>query len=196
MHHYNHQYVTERQHTNDDFGWEAPVILGSDVNTVGVNHLAPHIFRQNLYQSLGDLAGEPNLDIYVSTFVHGPSGTTFVNGAFGTPVIVPELSSDVRDARSNLTKNGLEVFFYSPRDGGFGSNDLWTSTRKSPNHPWSTPVNLGTVVNSSATDQHPNISSDGLTLYFTSGRAGGSGDRDLYKTTRTQLNAHRSKALP
>ncbi len=174
-------YVTERKHTHDDFGWEAPVILGPDINTVGVHHLAPHILGQSLYQSLGDLAGEPNLDTYVSTF-------SIVNGVFGTPVIIPELNSVARDARPNLTKNGLEIFFYSSRVGGFGANDLWTSTRMSTNDPWSTPVNLGAIVNTSATEQHPSISSDGLTLYFASNRPGGSGDRDLSKTTRTELN--------
>jgi Tol biopolymer transport system component len=39
--------------------------------------------------------------------------------------------------------------------------------------PWSAPVNLGPVVNSSYNDNHPAISRDGLSLYITSGRPGG-----------------------
>lgn len=38
--------------------------------------------------------------------------------------------------------------------------------------PWGTPVNLGPVVNTAASDQHPAISPDGLSLYITSNRAG------------------------
>ena len=38
---------------------------------------------------------------------------------------------------------------------------------------WTTPVNLGPVVNSTANDQHPSISKDGLSLYFISNRLGG-----------------------
>lgn len=38
--------------------------------------------------------------------------------------------------------------------------------------PWSTPENLGSVVNTTANDQHPGISPDGLSLYFHSNRAG------------------------
>ena len=46
------------------------------------------------------------------------------------------------------------------------------------------PVNLGSVVNSPYSDSSPNISSDGLTLIFSSSRPGGEGDRDLWQSTR------------
>ncbi|HUU16332.1 MAG TPA: hypothetical protein VMW72_04215 [Sedimentisphaerales bacterium] len=36
--------------------------------------------------------------------------------------------------------------------------------------PWGTPVNLGPIVNTSDYDKIPNISADGLTLYFDSNR--------------------------
>ncbi|MFL5559479.1 MAG: hypothetical protein ACJ794_12665 [Gemmatimonadaceae bacterium] len=35
---------------------------------------------------------------------------------------------------------------------------------------WSTPVSLGSLINSSSIEQQPNLTKDGLTLYFTSGR--------------------------
>ena len=46
------------------------------------------------------------------------------------------------------------------------------------------PVNL-TIVNSEHADWGPSISSDGLELYFGSARPGGSGDWDLWVSTRT-----------
>ena len=45
---------------------------------------------------------------------------------------------------------------------------------------WSAPVNLGSVVNSSATDAAPAISKDGKSLYFNSNRPGGVGGNDIY----------------
>ena len=45
---------------------------------------------------------------------------------------------------------------------------------------WSSPVNLGAVVNSPATDAAPAISKDGRSLYFNSNRPGGSGGSDLW----------------
>jgi len=45
--------------------------------------------------------------------------------------------------------------------------------RLGPFGPWSTPVNLGSVVNTTFDDNHPAISKDGLSLYITSNRPGG-----------------------
>ncbi len=47
-----------------------------------------------------------------------------------------------------------------------------------------TPTNLGPTVNSSARDSRPSISADGLELYFGSNRSGGSGNLDIWVTTR------------
>jgi hypothetical protein len=46
-------------------------------------------------------------------------------------------------------------------------------------------LNLGPTVNSSRSDWSPNISADGLTLFFHSFRLGGLGNAGLYMTTRT-----------
>lgn len=56
--------------------------------------------------------------------------------------------------------------------------------------PWSTPENLGSVVNTSNNDQHPAISPDGLSLYFHSDRPGNiagstAGTSDIWVTHRT-----------
>jgi hypothetical protein len=50
------------------------------------------------------------------------------------------------------------------------------------------PVNVGSVVNSGSDDWSPSISSDGLSLYFTSKRPGGSGDYDLWVITRATIS--------
>ena len=60
--------------------------------------------------------------------------------------------------------------------------DLMATTRHTCN-PWSTPTNLGTVVNSTARDDAPAISSDGLTLYFATKRS--SGTLDLWQAARS-----------
>ena len=55
---------------------------------------------------------------------------------------------------------------------------------------WSTPENLGSVVNSGSNDQHPAISPDGLSLYFHSDRTGNidgsvAGTSDIWVAHRT-----------
>jgi hypothetical protein len=47
-----------------------------------------------------------------------------------------------------------------------------------------TPTNLGPMVNSSARDEEPGISNDGLSIYYCSLRSGGYGGYDMWVTTR------------
>jgi len=49
---------------------------------------------------------------------------------------------------------------------------------------WSTPVNLGPVVNSSSIEGSPQVSPDGLSLYFSSNRPSEFGDFDLWVSRR------------
>lgn len=49
---------------------------------------------------------------------------------------------------------------------------------------WSAPVNLGPVINSRFNDRAPELSPDGLSLYFASNRTGGFGATDIYVARR------------
>lgn len=54
---------------------------------------------------------------------------------------------------------------------------------------WSTPVNLGSAINSPANDLTPALSKDGLSLYFSSNRPDGSGLNDLWVAQRTSASS-------
>jgi hypothetical protein len=182
-------YVSHRKDKHDDFAWEPAVNLGCVINT-SFDDAGPTFFHDRetdttfLYFTSTRPGGPGDFDIYVSTEDE--------DGNFGPGVLVPELSSPFRDTRTAIRRDGLEMFLSSGRPGGVGSEDIWVSTRESTEDPWSTPVNLGPVVNSTAFDGAPALSWDGTTLYFFSERAGGIGKRDLYLTTRTKLR-HRDK---
>ena len=94
------------------------------------------------------------------------------------------------DFRPAISRNGLELFFDSSRPGLGPSpgRDLWVSTRRSLGEPWSTPVNLGSPVNTAEFDEAlPALSSNGRELFFSSSnRPGGVGGSDLYLSTRTR----------
>ena len=79
------------------------------------------------------------------------------------------------------------MFLGSDRTGTFGFVDLWVTTRASTADPWSTPVNLGPVVNTASTEGRPALSFKATELYFQSPRPGGVGGFDLYLTTRSKL---------
>jgi Tol biopolymer transport system component len=85
----------------------------------------------------------------------------------------------------------LTLYFASSRPGGSGDFDIYVTTRRTTDAPWEDPVNLGPTVNSSAYDNHPSISADGLTLYFDSRRTDANGRwglGDLYVTRRASLD--------
>jgi Tol biopolymer transport system component len=53
-----------------------------------------------------------------------------------------------------------------------------------------TPTNLGLTVNSSAEEAEPSISADGLSLFFSSNRPGGSGNWDIWVATRVTTDGN------
>src|SRR2546426_6323233 len=180
-------FLGRRHDKRDDFGWEAAENLGCVVNGPYPD-AGPTYFEDEatgittLYFTVQNNppGSDQGFDIYASTRIGD-------EGAFGPPVLVPELSSPFRDTRTAIRRDGLEIFLSSGRPGGVGNEDLWVSTRASTLDPWSTPVNLGAVVNTTAFDGGPALSFDGATLYFHSNRPGGFGGNDLYVTTRTLL---------
>ncbi len=107
---------------------------------------------------------------------------------FGTPT---NLGPNVNTASGeggwvglSISTDELSIYFDDNRSGGYGSADLWVSTRVTKNDEWGEPVNLGPLVNSSNSDSGPSISGDGLSLFFTSQRPGAVGGNDLWVATR------------
>lgn len=97
------------------------------------------------------------------------------------------VNSAFEDAQPNVRRDGLEIFFSSNRTGTVGMADIYSATRARTSDPWSTPVNLGSNVNSGAAETRPSLSWDGTTLYFGSTRPGVEGVSDIYVTTRQRL---------
>jgi len=96
----------------------------------------------------------------------------------------PVVNSEFGDLAPSISKNGLSLYFFSNRPGGFGGNDIWVSKRESVTDGWASPMNLGPIINTSGDENAPWLSTDGHALYFTSDRPGGSGALDLYLSRR------------
>jgi hypothetical protein len=96
----------------------------------------------------------------------------------------PTVNSSADESYPSISTDGLALYFTSNRGGGVGAYDLWVTTRATIDDDWSTPVNLGPTVNSSAQEVDPGISADGRMLFFASNRSGGYGDDDILVTRR------------
>jgi Tol biopolymer transport system component len=157
--------------TKDDL-WEEPVNLGSTVNS-SVDDFGPSISSDGLSLYFGSKrsGGFGKLDLWVTT-------RATKDAPWDEPVnLGATVNSSLDEAMPDISADGRVLFFSDfmgppQRDGGYGGQDLWMTTRISTSDPWQEPVNLGPVVNSSAFDFSPNISTDGSTFYFTSDRGG------------------------
>jgi len=166
------------------FNFGTPTNLGPNVNTLSGDG-APSISADGctLYFDSDRPGGYGDWDLYVAT-------RKSRDDEWGPPVNLGAMAnSPYLEALPSISADGLSLYFNSNRPGGFGSYDLWMTTRATLSDVWGPPVNLGPTVNSSSSDLNPNLSSDGLSLYFASWRPGGYGSIDLWVTTRATLSA-------
>jgi Tol biopolymer transport system component len=167
--------------------WEEPQNVGCQINSTagesGPSYFEDENGRAILYFSSGRAGGLGQQDIYFSV-------------DFGPAQLDAALSNAFNDVRPNVRKDGLEVVFDSNRPGSFGLQDIWTASRDSTADDWSTPTNLGPLVNSTAMDARATLSRDGLTMFFGSNRPGselapsGLPSSDIYMTTRAKLKGN------
>ena len=176
-------WVSHRDQIHDDLAWEPPVPiteLNSTVNDAGPTYFENEGGRPQLYFQSQRAGGAGQADIYVSEQQE--------DGTWGAPTRVVELNSSSQEQHPSIRFDGLEIVFQSTRATSLGF-DLWASTRATVNDPWSTPVRLNNV-NSPQTDAQPYLSGDGMTLFFSSDRAGGAGGNDLWMSTRQRRHGN------
>ena len=151
--------------------WSGPVNLGPAVNS-SFGDGNPDISADGL-----TLFFNSNSDIWRST-----RATT--DEPWSEPVkLGPPINGPYYDGHPSVSTDGLSLFFMSERPG-YGDRDIWFSTRATTEDPWSEPENLGPIVNSPSRESGPDISSDGLKLFFDSERPGGYGRGDIWVTSR------------
>ena len=97
---------------------------------------------------------------------------------WGRPKMIPDVNTRGWESQPCLSADGKKLFFVSSREGGIGESDIYMSVRTQEG--FSTPVNLGSKVNSIGAEDRPFIHPDGQTLYFSSDAHPGYGGKDLY----------------
>ena len=127
--------------------FSAPQNMGATLNSAD-NDQAPVASPSglSLYFGSNRPGGQGGNDIWVS---QRPTLTS----AWGAPqnlgATVNSISGEIA---SSFSLDGRTMFLQSTRLGGMGSNDIYISTRTDPNNDfgWTTPVNLGAVINTTA----------------------------------------------
>ncbi len=169
-----------------DFDFGTPTNLGPPVNS-SADEVRASISADGLqlFIQSNRPGGYGGMDIWVAT-----RATT--DDDWGEPVnLGSTVNSSSIDGAPSMPADGLSLFFYSTRSGGYGLRDIWVTTRATTADDWGTPENLGPTVNSSADEIFPSISADGLQLYFSEWytlRPGGYGGSDMWVTTRDTVS--------
>lgn len=119
--------------------------------------------------------------------------------AWSEPVnLGPVVNSEVEELTPAISKDGLSLYFGSPRPATGMGGDLWVSRRASADAPWQAPRSLGETINVAppVADNGAALSRDGHLLYFQSNRPGGFGNLDLYVSRRKDKDDDLSWTTP
>jgi len=154
-------------------GWTEPRNMGAPINSPYADHC--------IY-----FAGAGwNTAYWTSTRPGGFGGNDIwmserVNGVWTEPVnLGPNVNSAASDHHSLPSQDGRSLYVTSGRQGGFGGEDIYVTTR-GEDGTWSPLLNLGAAVNSDRDDRCPAFSPDYSVFYFDSERPGGYGSKDLW----------------
>ncbi|MDP2386952.1 MAG: OmpA family protein [Bacteroidota bacterium] len=170
-----------------DGTWDTPKNFGSPVNIANNNGIASFTGdgQYVVCARCNESDGVGSCDLY---------GTTLTGNTWGTPKNLGSvINSKEWDAQVSISADGKTLVWSSSRPGGLGEEDLWIS-RKNDKDEWTTPKNLGSMVNTSGNEYSPFLHPDGKTLYFSSNNlAPRLGGFDIFKTT---INADGSCTKP
>ena len=85
-----------------------------------------------------------------------------------------------------LSDDGMQMFFSSDREGGYGGFDIWVSNYTKRGKTWSDPINLGPAINTTGNEYYPYINVHDKMLYFSSDGWPGAGGLDIFKIKPTE----------
>jgi outer membrane protein OmpA-like peptidoglycan-associated protein/tetratricopeptide (TPR) repeat protein len=156
-----------------------PKNLGENINTPLSEYLPALtadsktlIFTKKLVAE----TGYEQEDFYVSQLQEDGSWSVAKN--LGEPIN----TYDNEGAETISADGKFLVYTVCNRPKDFGSCDLYFSVLK--NGQWTRPQNMGADINTQHWESQPSLSADGNTLYFSSGRPGGKGEKDIWMSKR------------
>lgn len=157
-----------------------PINTSGNEGTISISADGKTIFFSSTdrVNSNGVPIGQGSQDIYLCFYNAGTWSNPFNLG--------PPVSTRDWDAQPSISPDGLDLYFASDRDGGYGKIDIWVTHYSLVEHRWLAPVNLGPDINTSGNDESPFIHYDNQTLYFSSDGLPGVGGMDIFVTHKDE----------
>lgn len=169
-----------RQDTKGD--WSNPVLADeSEIINTEANEGQP-AFNENFSKMYFTRCGKDNVTVNgCKIYVARKQGRSW-----GEPSEV-DLGGDSTSVFGHPAVSPDESFliFSSPKKGGVGGKDLWIVEKKKEGGNFSTPVNMGDVINTPGDEVFPTMRGDSV-LYFASNGHPGMGGLDIFKSRRLE----------
>jgi len=155
-------------------GWTAPEKLGPNINTRNwETHASLSPDGKTLYFTSNRPGGFGGRDIYKSE--------KRADGTWGTAInLGPTINTEYDEESPHIHHDGKTLYFSSKGHETMGGFDIFVSVLSDDGH-WSKPENIGFPLNSSDDDVFYMPTSDPKIAYYSSVRAEGYGDKDIYR---------------
>ncbi|MDD2199707.1 MAG: OmpA family protein [Bacteroidales bacterium] len=152
--------------------WTNPEII----NTLSsrFNDIQPFVYNEEVMFFASNRDGDNSTyDIFVSEFR---------NGQWGTPQkLDSNINTNGHEITPFLAPDGETLYFASDTHKGFGGFDIFRAKKDGNSWTqWTTPENLGPIVNSVKDDRYFFVCEDNINAYFSSNRFDGLGLEDIY----------------
>jgi hypothetical protein len=153
--------------------WTEPEPLRGEVNTEAWEGSASlSADEQTLYFSSERPGGYGGRDLYSATLQPDGSWAQVKN-------LGPKINTEYNDDSPVIHPDGISLYFQSEGHNSMGGNDIFVSMLVNDSV-WQDPVNLGYPINTPDDDVFFFPGSGGNRGYYSSGKAGGQGQQDIY----------------
>lgn len=157
-------------------GWGNPKSPGKTINT-------------DFHESSASLSSDGQTLFFVSNRDGGAGGRDIYfskwdrkKKEWGVPAnIGAPINTSADEEGVWIHPDGKTLYFSSRGEGTMGGFDIFYSHKEDGK--WTKPVNIGYPINSADDDVFMEMSADGQTIYFTSIKKDGFGDKDIYAAT-------------
>ena len=162
--------------------WTVPEKMPDPINTrFQETHATLQADMKTLYFTSNRKGGFGGLDIYKSMLM--PDGTWTKPENLG-----PEINTPYDEEGPFIHTDGKTLIFSSKGHNTMGGFDIFYSTLERGY--WSEPVNIGYPINSTGEDVFFSSTPDGKRAYYSSYKAGGKGQTDIYMITFPQKKSN------
>jgi len=157
---------------------QIPIHPGYPINNALPNSLVSTGMSSDEYVLINEFHPDGSMYAGFSRVHMGEDGHTYPE-----PMYIYGFNIDHSDVNMTMTPNGHELILSINGPESEGMNDLYVSFYVRDNV-WSTPIHIGSVLNTPYQETTPYLSPDKRFLYFSSNRPGGPGGNDIYKSER------------